>query len=332
VDTGFYPSTILTTGGGSIAPTTRVLDSYHTVEVYSVWQAIASGLSTGSTHTVVLTVTGLKRTAASSTRLMIQGFGYGTPTTTPATAGAIVFHTTRVGTHFPTHELAIDHLPTGASAKAFAGGNNHGYEYATAAPIITIDGAVQTIADGASLNVAAEAKIVIASDLYHPQRTDAPTFGVQRTYRLNAAGLTVHQLLTAKLATVVDSGYLAMFSVSSNLDRAQVDGSSTVYNLHDQTTNPDGTYLGKGENTGAAWWKDGGEAVAAISIPNAKQLTGGWSDSVVMASVRVMASTKASKFYARRTGSVAAGDKWAGEATYVIGRLPDGAGSYFPVS
>jgi hypothetical protein len=180
--------------------------------------------------------------------------------------------------------------------------------------------------------VAAEAKIVIASDLYHPQRTDAPTFGVQRTYRLNAAGLTVHQLLTAKLATVVDSGYLAMFSVSSNLDRAQVDGSSTVYNLHDQTTNPDGTYLGKGENTGAAWWKDGGEAVAAISIPNAKQLTGGWSDSVVMASVRVMASTKASKFYARRTGSVAAGDKWAGEATYVIGRLPDGAGSYFPVS
>jgi hypothetical protein len=331
VDLGFYPSTILTTGGGTIAPTTRVIDSYYSIEIYSIWQALASGLSTGSTHSVVLTVTGIKRSAASSSRLLVQGFGYGTPTTLPSTANAITFLSTRVGTHFPTHELAIDHLPTGGTAKAFVGGNNHGYEYATAAPALTVDGAAQTITDGAAVNVAGSAKITIASDLYHPQRTDAPTFSVQRTYTLDRTGLTVHQLLTAKIATDVDSGYLAMFSVSNSLDRTQVDGTETVYNIHDQTANPDGTYLGKGENTGAAWWKDGGEAVAVISIPNAKQLTGGWSDTVVMASVRVMASTKASKFYARRTGSVAAGDKWAGEATYMIGRLPDGAGNYFPV-
>ena len=29
---------------------------------------------------------------------------------------------------------------------------------------------------------------------------------------------------------------------------------------------------------------------------------------------------------------VAAGQRWAGEVTYIIGRLPDGAGNYFPVS
>ncbi|MEU6204588.1 hypothetical protein ABZ814_13485 [Micromonospora musae] len=332
VDQGIAPSSMLTTGGGTVLPTTRILDSYNLIELWSVWQALASGLDPAVQHTVAVTVTGYKRNASSSTRLIVGGWGYGTATTGPLTANALPFIAIRCGKSTPVHELAVDHQPAGTSSHTFVGGHNHGYEYETQALTLVVDGASVTLTDGQAVAVAGSATLVRRSDLYHPQNTATATLRARTSYRLDRTGLVVNTLIEAVVATVVDSAYFGSFTAPHSLGRLQVDKDLTVYDLRNATLYPEGTYIGTGRNTSAVWWEPSGQAVAVLLVPTAEAQTGGW-DGSVYASVRNFPSTsQSSKWYARRTGSLAAGGRWTGEVTYVIGRLPDGASAYFPVS
>ena len=327
VDRGELLASQLTTGGGTIAPTTRVLDFYMNGEQFSIWRALATGLAPGA-HTVVLTNVG-KGTQSTGTRIYVQGWGYATAATSITTAGAYVFATIPITLHLPTIETAIDHKPTTAAAKAFVGGQGHGYETRSADPRVVVDGVVKTLTDGEIAPVAGTASFTRYSNLYHPENMATPSAELRCIYRLTRDGLTINQLVTWKVAGLVDSGYLAMMSVAPQLDRAQMDGSSTVYELDDLVTNPNNTYMGSGEHTSAAWWDENGTATTSVIVPASKQMTGGWINPAFKFTIRNF--TKSSKLYINRNGPVAAGDKWGGEATYIIGNLPDGAGNYFPV-
>lgn len=333
VDQGIAPSSILVANGGTVAPTTRILDCFNLVELFTVWQAFASGLDPTVAHTVAITVTGFKRAASVSTRVIVGGFGYGTAATRPTTASALPFVAIRCGKSAPVHELAVDHQPTGTSSHVFVAGFNHGYEFETSALALVVDGAPVTLADDQAVAVAGTATLVRRSDLYHPQNTATRSLTARTSYRLDRAGLTVNTLLEAVVQTVVDSVYFGSFTAPHTFSRLQVDKDLTVYNLLDYATYPEGTYVGTGKNTSAVWWQPGGQAVVALLVPTAEAQTGGWSDGSVFASVRNFPSTsQSSKWYARRTGTMTVGARWAGEVTYVVGRLPDGTDQYFPVS
>lgn len=332
VDTGVAPSTILVANGGTVAPTSRILDFYHQSELFTSWQAFASGLDPAVAHTVVVTSTAYKRAASVSTRIIVSGFGYGTATTGPRSANALPFIAIRAGKSSPVHELAIDHKPTGLSASVFVGGHNHGYEWENSALEVVVDGTAITLTDDQSVPVVGSATLVRRTSLYHTQNTVTPTMTARTSYRLDRTGLVMNVLLDAKAETTVDSVYFGSYTAPHTLSRVQVDKDSTVYNLDDAVTYPEGTYVGTGFNTGAVWWQPGGEVVAAVLVPTAKEQTGGWSDGFVYASVRNFPTTsQSSKWYARRKGLMVLGAKWAGEVTYIIGRLPDGVSNYFPV-
>lgn len=332
VDLNQAPASMLTTGGGTVSPTTRILDCYSLGEAFALWQALASGLDPTVQHTVTITVSGYKRPAAIATTLIVGGFGYGTATTGPTTATAVPFLAIRTSYSVPD-ELVFNHKPTGLSNSVFVGGSNHGYEYETQALTLVVDGTPVTLTDDQAVPVAGNATLVRRSAMYHTQNTTTPTAIARITYRLDRTGLIFNGLLEAKAQTVVDSAYFGGYSaLHFPMNRVQVDKDATAYTTTNFATYPEGTYMGTGFNTGAAWWDAAGEAVVVMLVPTAKEQTGGWSDGIVYASVMNRPATmQGSKWYARRKGTMDVGTKWAGEVTYIISRLPDGANNYFPV-
>lgn len=333
VDTGIASPTILVANGGTIDPSARILDCYFLSELFSVWQAFASGLDSTIAHSVTITVTGYKRAASNSTRIIVGGFGYGTATTTATTPTALPFIAIRTGKSAPVHELAIDHKPTSATASVFVGGHNHGYEFETKALSVVVDGAAITLVDDQAVAVASNAVLQRRSDLYHTQNTATPSLKARTSYRVDRTGLVVNTLLEAVAQTTVDSAYFGSFTAPHILSRLQLDKGTTVYDLSDYTTYPEGTYVGTGKSTSAVWWQPGGEAAVALLVPTAKEQTGNWSDGFVFVSVSNFPTTsQSSKWYARRKGTMSPGTKWVGEVTYVVSRFPDGADKYFPVS
>lgn len=331
VDKGIAPSSILAT----IDPSWRLLDLYSPVEQFSTWQALASGLDPSVPHTVTITVSGFRRAASISNRIIIGGWGYGTATTTATTPTAIPFISSRASKSSPVHELAIDHKPNGLSQSVFVGGHNHGYEFQTTGLTLTVDGAAVTMTDDQALPVMGTARLVRTSNLYHSQNTATPTLKARTSYVLSRSGLTVNTMIEAVVQTLVNSAYFNSFTAPHWLSRVQVDKDATVYNLGDYVTYPEGVDAGTGRNTGVVWWEPGGDLVAALIVPTAKESTGNWSDTTsggLLATVRNFPTTsQSSKWYARRIGTMTVGTKWTGEATFIIGRLPDGATNYFPV-
>jgi hypothetical protein len=343
VDAGFFAPTILTTNGGTIAPTTRVLDSWYGSDVYDVRRILARDLDPTVVHTAVLTTTAyynLAATVANGVNLYIAGWGYATPTTTLATAKAAMFSQWIGSYSTEGTEASIDFQPAGTTAKAFAGGSGHGYEAETQAPAFVIDGTPVTLTDGQTVQVAGNAVITRKSDLYHAEVPGSPAMRQAVTYRLDVNGLHISEKIDWLVNADVPAAYMLQHAI--NLPHVQLDGSGTAYNLADDVTHPDLAWLGDGEHTAVVWWGGNdatsrargdlaGQVMVGVLFPLSKAATRGYSGAHKV-TVRKWATDLRSKLYGQATTTAAAGDVWTAEQTLVMGRLADGTVNHFPLA
>lgn len=200
---GKLPASALTTNGGRLLPHDRVIDNVPRGGLTGRdWTPVASGLAPGQ-HTISFIASGHTHPGvAGGTRVMVEGYGYGTPTMAWNDAsidflplwGVLV-------TDGSAHEYAHQLQPSAGTAPSVFVGCIHGYEQQAAAPTFTLDGAALSLSDG-QIAMGATLAIHRPTALHHPY--DAPTL----TAAISNSDTVVP--LTAIPSWVPQSGYVTI--------------------------------------------------------------------------------------------------------------------------
>lgn len=341
VTAGEYPASILTTGGGTLAPTDRVLDCYSPSTIWDDPLAIADGLAPGA-HAVVLTCTGYTHAGAINNRAQLTGFSYSVGTETPATPGAEVLATAQWQVAMSAHEFAYrfvpDFLSDGVSPNPNAGsippdffGRVHGYENETGLTFV-VDGATVTPADGSVTAVSQSAIITQTSTLHHPDNNPATCASVVTTYTLDAEGMTVEHTEDWLTSARLNGGYPVMLPVSSAFDRYTNSG----FWRRATSTSGNGTRAAEAPAWIAVSWMSAGKYAASVELTQGLARVGAGRDNPGMAAWWLedrapISGIKINKQYQpwaaqpATPAMIASGDSWRFSSRYRFKRFPDGA-------
>jgi hypothetical protein len=154
-DRGDLDPALLTTGGGSINPTTRLLSNYsrnrgiESAAQYREHVFLADNLDPSTTHTVVLTVLGVRTPYSGNTDnyAYCAGLTLAGTTTTMDSFNADLFRWEAFNTmRESAYEYAI-RVRAGTSGPSQTCGSIHGYEYLVSLQIY-LDGILQNLVDG----------------------------------------------------------------------------------------------------------------------------------------------------------------------------------------
>lgn len=330
VDAGTLPSTVLVANGGTLNPTDRVIDFYNSATVGDTPIVAADGLAPG-VHTLKIEHTGYKRAASSAARLYSAGYTYATSTTTVATAGMSIVGVWSLLDGDSSWNRAEQHQPPGAATPTFCG-EVHGYEQQTALTLY-VDGVETTMTNGQVLS-AAHFRFERTSNLLHPETGATVHANCADRFELaEAYGLRVTSQTTWRTATVVSSGYAAMFPVAGGVfDTGKVLGSGEL-----DLSVSDDAQMGKLRSPVAWLWDSTGELAAFMHVPNALLAGDGWTRSApnFTSIQRRTGSPAMRKVYLARnqptqaTEVVSDGEVWAfGPVHYGVKRFDD-AGDVF---
>lgn len=332
VDLGTYPATILTTGGGTLAPTDRVVSCYNVGAVYADARAIASGLAPG-VHTVTVTVTGYTPTGAgSANRTYVTGFCSGAAgQVTPTTPNALTLATSPVLSMQSAVEAVYWWNPPGATLMDFVG-RLHGYE-APVSLTLTVDGAPTSVPVGGSVTVPASSRAVFTqqTSLRHPQVNAGATgiADVTFVYTLDGEGMTVESAYTSLISANLQSGYAAMLPADARFDRY----TSSALRAALSATAGDGSQKGAAPAYIAALWTSGGRYALSMELLRPGDTVNGWARSApghMFCQDRAPSGAlRINKVYASRIGSpstqepVTPGTVLRGGAVYRFKRFAD---------
>jgi hypothetical protein len=327
VDAGLYASTILVGGGGTLAPTDRVLSTYSLAAQAWVDRVIAVGLAPG-VHTVRYEATGYTAIGGGGARAYISGFG----SHAGEQLGAGGTHTAAQAISTATSaasvtEFALRFAAVGDTSSTIVG-NAHGYETQLSLAV-HLDGVAGAPADGSITVLADSARIVRASTLTTPEQTPDPVADIEVVYTLTRAGLSVDTQVTWLLDGTVTTDYVMLplpgaGEVNSwqRFDRADLSGNAggplTL-------TGPGAdTSLGTSASPGAVVWQAAGHLAAAVWLDNPSEYLRGLPASYVQDRA---GGTLAKAYLVRADGNntepVGAGESRRSAARYAHAYLAD---------
>lgn len=318
VTAGRYASTILTTNGGTLDPTQRVIEGYSGTLQPDVDVPCAEGLDPAVTHTVVYKATGYAPVVnGTSNRSYLSAFVWGTPGNPTKLISAAVSN----------WDTAIDCVPASGGSRSFIGGT-HGYENETSCTL-KVDGTPTTLTNGQVVAPAAKAEITRVTTLTHPDLAGAKLADVVSVFTLTTEGIEVKWTLTWAQAASAHFAYMMMplpgpASGVDGFDKADLSAwPNGPINL---AGDPGVTqYFGTSESPAAWLWQSTGRLAALMWGRNARQFTKNWQGSLKM-SVEDRQDNLAKLYLARisSTGSpevVAPGDVWHARVLYRFARM-----------
>jgi hypothetical protein len=329
VDDGTFANTILVANGGSLNPTDRVFDFYSPTSLFDSPVAVASGLAAG-THTLRLTVTGYKRSAATDVRVYDSGYSYATASTAITDSGALIFGTEQIQKTNSAFEFAWNVLPSGATTRTFIG-RVHGYEIQDSFAV-TVDGASQTMTDGQTI---LGSTIVLAQTtrLRHPDTGTTDIANISITYTMTRGGLRVETTTDWLVTASVGAGYPGMIPMDASFDRGNSTGRQTPVTL----TAGDGSFKGAAKAHAGWLWQSAGKYAALLYSPKNPAPVVNWQYAPLRflgfedrAPVQGLRINKL--YYTRQTGTgtsdredVVNGTRWTSDIIYRFAYFPGGA-------
>lgn len=335
VNQGAYPSTILVSGGGTVNPTDRILDTYAQATVWDFQVGLAEGLNAAA-HTVVLTPIGTARTVGGGNRVYFSGYGYATASTSVSTANVVTY--SQVGLMSPWQASAWEYaLKTGGTFF----GNVHGYDVEDSIAV-TVDGASTTLVAGQIASAVDVLEITRTSHLVNPANTAQTIATVTTVYHLDRDGLRVSNTINWSASLTIQGAYVMAALNGPAWERS---GRASLYeevfdggSLLNYPLGPlafDGSsdlyYPNNGVKTEAAWIY-GGNYGLLMWLPNVNQWTNNWTNAGVYARIEDRSgSINVTKIYFPRitdtagTEAVNSGDTWRSTVLYLMGRFPSGA-------
>lgn len=271
VTSGEYPNTILTSNGGILNPTDRVLDCYSPSTIWDDPIAIADGLSSAA-HTVLLTVTGTTRIGGISNRAYVTGFSWSTGFETPATNGASILGTrtwlNAVSALECAHRFAPNFGADGTtpnpnilSRPPTFYGRVHGFEDQISISF-NIDDVPVVISDGATISVNSKAIITQISKLYHPDNAGVVCRDTTTIYTLDSIGMTIEQEHIWRVPATMWGGYPAMLPLSGAFDRYTNSGLFSPVT----SNSADGSRKGERNAWIAVSWMSNGNYATSIEL------------------------------------------------------------------
>jgi len=319
VDASSIASTCLVANGGTLNPTDRILDQYATRTNIYGGATLADNLSAG-VHTVRLTNTGYKNTAASTTRLYLSGFGYWKEIVTLETANVFVghIHENIIG-EGSVWEFAHNYEPTGGTVDEWLG---HSPSDKLDTWTVTVDG---VSADPAAFVVAGgqEVKIIIESTLSHTEAASCASMVL--THTLTPDKLTINPVLTWNTAGTVLQGYSHMLPASE----AVFDKGSNVADTEDHLlTVGNGLFVANFKSKAAYIWDADGYYGVLLYVPDLTGVNNYDNCNNTFLAIEDRIGNGVNKIYCTRIDSnfvVAPGVVWSSSAEYRIKRFPSGA-------
>lgn len=338
VDAGWLAASALTTNGGTLAPTDRLIDTYAPAIAETNWAGrvmAADGLRPAA-HTVTVTATEYVRTGLDQTqRTYVSGITTATDTTTPATAG-VTTHVAHVLSDVSSAwEYAYRLKPAGTAA-AGETGNIHGNEI-QAALAFTVDGSAVTLTDGQAVVAARTLSVTRSTRHRHAELTE--DMGETVTiYTVDRYGLTVAFETTWDVSAAVDWAWVmlpvngATAATGVQFTRAATLGSYA----HAKLNGTADTYALRAPASAAwAWTTDPQHArlaVAAIVENPSEFLNRQRQAAPAFTQVQDRNGAITKLYFARVSASaagatVAAGDVWRSRARYLATFLPTDSSS-----
>lgn len=324
VDSGAAANTILVANGGTLNPTDRCIDQ-STVGTSGLI-LLADNLAAG-VHTIRLTCTGYKATAAPDVRNYFSGFFFNAPAGTRLNASAIAtIPVTGLLTSFSVWEYALNCLPSGAgSGGSTFVGNGHGYDIQTALTF-TVDGNSTTLNEWDVYDGVIEA--TRTSNLRHPATGAATVAEVEMTYTMHpATGLTTNLSLTWRTAGVSTLAYVSMLPVSQPpFDK----GSMPLATLDYLLTNDNDSEAVNLQDSATYFWDADGDYGMMANITNLAAAVNNWTNTNVYHWIQdraVEGSVLLNKGYLTRvSGSETLSDGliWLCDTNYRLQRFPSG--------
>jgi hypothetical protein len=314
VDSGAYASTVLTTNGGTVLPTTRVIDSWVTAGTVAEQLVVADGLTAG-VHTLTLTHTGYQRASgATDKRLYVAGFAAGSPSTLVTDAGVYVLSVFTVTSRNSAYEYAWE---TGGNFI----GTLHGAETQDTLTF-TMDGAPLSLADGQTAG-GTSLRIDRTTRLHAYGTTTPDIANITTRYDLDRRGIRLRHDTTWLDSRSFTRGYGAMFPVHpASFSRTKTSRLASPITL---VAGPGFYGVSKAQ---AAWlWSPGSRYGAAMFI-NSPRTVGSWAKSAPLDLwVQARDDETTNKVYATRVGSAATesvtpGTQWHTDVTFVVRRFP----------
>lgn len=264
VDNETLVASALTTNGGILNPTDRVLDLFSTVSSGAgnpfQWRYFAKGLTPGS-HTVRYVRTGYKNISGSNSNLYISGMFYRVAGETLPASDECFIPKAVFNAPASRLEFAISTQPVGASIREWMG--HSGTEYHRSTPELSVDG---TPTDWPT-DIAVRGKSIrftLDTYLRHPDTGITDIGLVTRSYTLTAAGLQHDFTLTWQVDVEVRAAYPCMLAAEDIFDRGSMVGAGTDYTL----TANDGTNTPKVPSQVGYFWQSAGNWALAMHIPD----------------------------------------------------------------
>ncbi|MET7867979.1 hypothetical protein [Micromonospora taraxaci] len=334
VDAGTYAASILTTNGGTLQPSDRVLSCYLNGSNYAESKLIATGLTSG-VHTVTVTATGYAPVVAgSANRTYVTGFAASQPgLVTPATPGALILTTSRALTQQSALEAVYWWVPPGHPTGDFAG-RLHGNEIQLSLTF-ALDGTPTTIPVGGVVTVPSGSRMVITqvTELRHPHVNAGATkiADVTIVYTLDGEGMTVDTTCTSLITAQLVSGYAAMLPLDSHYDRY----TSSALRGPVTSASGDGSQKGAARAWLGALWTSGDRYAMSMELLYPGESTNWWQRSapghLFCQDREPSGGTRINKIYASRIGSPATAEPITpgvvlkGGAIYRFKRIAGGA-------
>jgi hypothetical protein len=314
VDSGAYASTVLTTNGGTVAPTSRVIDSWVSAGTIPEQLVVADGLTAG-VHTLTLTHTGYQRASGSTDkRVYVAGFAAGSPSTLVTDAGVYVLSVFTVTSRNSAYEYAWE---TGGNFI----GTLHGAETQDTLTF-TMDGVPLTLTDGQAAG-GTSLRIDRTTRLHAYGTTTPDIANVTTRYDLDRRGIRLRHDTTWLDSRSFTRGYGAMFPVHpTSFSRTKTS----------QITSPVTLVAGPGFNAAsraqAAWLWTPGSVYGAAMFLNSPRTVGSWANSAAIhLYIQARNDETTNKVYATRIGSTAEegvtpGTQWHTDVTFAVRRFP----------
>lgn len=338
VDGGRLAASALTTGGGTLNPTDRLMEYYTSgATAYGVSRLVSSTM-TGTETVVRVTATGYARTGATGAQIFSTGWGYGSKAVTHETAGidwmtetnilsTFIHGAAPVAANNSAYEPVYRFTPTGGSQAVFLG-NVHGYETETGLAL-AVDGAPVTLAVGEMLT-GSSVEVTRASTLHHPEVGGGATVvaTVSNSYRITARGLDLAHRVQWATAGAVNASYLMLPVNGARFTHAGM----TIGADLNPTASAGGT-VGHRKAGTVYLWSPGGPYATAIHTPDVAEAVADWAytgPQMTYVEDRTKASGDMHKVYITRASAgtpepVTVGKIMRARVLYATQRLADAA-------
>lgn len=267
VDDGTYANTILIANGGTLNPTDRVVDLYSASNVGDVVVLLADDLASGA-HTIVITITGYKRAAATDIRAYVAGLTYNTATLTIGTASIYMYPLDNLFSYASgsVWEYAFTVKYAGNMDTDFVG-NAHGYDNQTSI-VYKVDGQAVTPANLAVVAGTTSVEVTRVSELTSSVVDAGATkvADISTVYTMTPTnGLEIAWMVDWRVALQLWQAYAAMYPVDQAIfDRGRNIGGGGVLTL----STGDGTYKGIANGNMLWCWDYDGVYGALCYVPD----------------------------------------------------------------